>query len=198
MVKNFFLISSLNLPSLSWKPLLFVLSQQALLKIFSPSLLQASFRYRKAAIRSPHSLLYSRLKSPNSVSLSSHERCSSPQIIFVALLWTRSNISMSRLCWEAPELDTVLQVGSHQSGVEGQNLLARPAGHVSLDASQDMAGLLGCERSLPDHVQLFIHQYPQVLLSRSASGVPTTPLSLVLSANLLSMHLISLSHWWKC
>jgi len=39
MVKKFFLLSSLNLPSLGLKPLLLVLSQQALLKIFSPSFL---------------------------------------------------------------------------------------------------------------------------------------------------------------
>ena len=31
-----------------------------------------------------------------------------------------------------------------------------------------MVGLLGCERTLPAHVQLFIHQYPQALLSRAA------------------------------
>ncbi|KAK4818489.1 hypothetical protein QYF61_014219 [Mycteria americana] len=39
IVKNVFLKSSLNLPSLSLKPLLLVLSQQALLKSLSPSLL---------------------------------------------------------------------------------------------------------------------------------------------------------------
>jgi len=39
IVKNFFLISSLNLASLSLKPLLLILSQQALLKRFSPSFL---------------------------------------------------------------------------------------------------------------------------------------------------------------
>jgi len=38
-VNNFFLISSLNLPSLSLKPLLLVLAQQALLKRLSPSFL---------------------------------------------------------------------------------------------------------------------------------------------------------------
>ncbi|KAK4818178.1 hypothetical protein QYF61_007620 [Mycteria americana] len=37
--------------------------------------------------------------NPNSLSLSSQERCSSPRIIFVALLWTRSNQSMSFLYW---------------------------------------------------------------------------------------------------
>ena len=37
----------------------------------------------------------------------------------------------------APELDTVLRVGSHESGVEGQNHLPRPAGHASFDKAQD-------------------------------------------------------------
>ncbi|KAK4822945.1 hypothetical protein QYF61_023445 [Mycteria americana] len=68
----------------------------------------------------------------------------------------------------APELDAVLQVGSHQSRVEGQNHLPRPAGHASFDAAQDTVGLLGCEHTVLAHVQLFTHQYPQVLLSRAA------------------------------
>jgi len=68
----------------------------------------------------------------------------------------------------SPELDTGLQVGSQQSGVEGQNPLSQPAGHAALDAAQDTVGLLGCERTLMAHVQLFIHQYPQVLLDRAA------------------------------
>jgi len=57
---------------------------------------------------------------------------------------------------------------SLKSPAEGQNPLLCPAGHTSLDAAQDTAGLLGCERTLVDHVQLFIHQYPQVLLGRAA------------------------------
>ncbi|KAK4810205.1 hypothetical protein QYF61_011799 [Mycteria americana] len=68
----------------------------------------------------------------------------------------------------APELDAVLQVGSHQSRVEGQNPLPRPAGHAAVDAAQDTVGLLGCERALWAHVQLFIHQHPQVLFRRAA------------------------------
>jgi len=36
-----------------------------------------------------------------------------------------------------PELDAVLQVGSHKSRTKGQNYLAWPAGHYSLDATQD-------------------------------------------------------------
>ena len=46
---------------------------------------------------------------------------------------------------------------SHQSGVEGQN-------HLPQHAHQDTNGILGCERTLQAHVQLSIHQYPQVLL----------------------------------
>ena len=78
----------------------------------------------------------------------------------------------------APELDKAFQVGSHQSGVEGQNHLPQPADHTytesqnhrstSLDAAQDTVGLLGCECTLVAHVQLFIPQYPQVLLGRAA------------------------------
>ena len=48
----------------------------------------------------------------------------------------------------ALELDTVLQVGSYKSGVEGENHLPRPGGHTSFDAAQDVIGFLGCERTL--------------------------------------------------
>jgi len=54
-------------------------------------------------------------------------------------------------------------VRSHQSRVEGQNHLPRPAGHAAFDAAQDTVGCLGCERTLLAHVQLFIQQYPRVL-----------------------------------
>ncbi|KAK4817066.1 hypothetical protein QYF61_027095 [Mycteria americana] len=67
-----------------------------------------------------------------------------------------------------PELDAVLQVGSRQSKVEGQSHLPGPAGHASFDAAQDMAAFLGCECTLPAHVQLFTHQYPQDLLCSAA------------------------------
>jgi len=80
-VKNFFLISSLNLPSLRLKPSPLVLSQQARLKSLSPAFLQPPFKYWKAAMRSPRSLLLSRLPSPSSPNLSSQQRGSSPRII---------------------------------------------------------------------------------------------------------------------
>ena len=44
-----------------------------------------------------------------------------------------------------PELDTVLQGGSHQSSVDGKDHLPQPAGHASLDATQDTVGFLGCK-----------------------------------------------------
>jgi len=69
MVKNVFLISSRNLPSLSLIPLLLVLLQQGLLESLSPSFLYVPFRYWKAAIRCPCSLLSFRLNSSNSLSL---------------------------------------------------------------------------------------------------------------------------------
>jgi len=65
-------------------------------------------------------------------------------------------------------VDSMKAVGSHQSRAEGQNPLPQPAGHAALDAAQDTVGLLGCERALLAHVQLFIHQHPQVLLGRAA------------------------------
>ena len=63
---------------------------------------------------------------------------------------------------EVPELDTVLQVGSHQSGAEWQNHLPRHVRKTSCYAAQNTVGFLACKCTLLAHVQLFIHQYPQV------------------------------------
>ena len=77
--------------------------------------------FSKAAMRSPHSLLFSRLNTPSSLSLYSQEQCSSPQIIFKAPLWTRSNSSVSFLCLGPPGLDAALQVGPHEGREERYN-----------------------------------------------------------------------------
>ncbi|KAK4811179.1 hypothetical protein QYF61_019810 [Mycteria americana] len=82
-------------------------------------------------------------------------------------------------CTGAPELDAVLQVGSQESGVEGENHLPRPAGHASFDTAQDTIGFLGCERTLLAHVQFFIHHYPQVLLLSAALN-PFIPQSVLI------------------
>lgn len=126
IVKNF-LKSNLNWASFSLKPLTLVLSQDTLLKCLSLSFLQAFFGYQKGTLRSPQSLLFPKLNNTNSLCLSSQERCSCPLIIFLALLWTHSN--MPFLCWG---LDTVPKVGSHESAVERKNHLPQTTAYASL------------------------------------------------------------------
>ena len=63
----------------------------------------------------------------------------------MALLWTRSQQLHVLLVLRDQELDAVLQIGSHDSRVEGRNHLPRPAGLTSLDATQDVVDLLGCK-----------------------------------------------------
>ena len=46
--------------------------------------------------------------------------------------------------------------------------LPQPTNHGFFDAALDTVGFLGCEDTLQAHVQLFIHQYPQVSFGRSA------------------------------
>jgi len=67
----------------------------------------------------------------------------------------------SRAGWRTPG-----GVSPEQS--RGPESPPRPAGHAALDAAQDMVGLLGYECMLLIPVQLFIPQYPQVLLCRAA------------------------------
>jgi len=76
-VKNFCLISYLNLHSFSLKPSPLVLLLHALVTSPSPSLSQP-LQALAAALRCPQSLLLSRLTSPSSPSLSSQQRGSSP------------------------------------------------------------------------------------------------------------------------
>jgi len=69
-----------------------------------------------------------------------------------------------------PELDSGLQVGSHQSRVELQNHLPQPAGHITFCAAQDMAGFWTV--SAHCWVELLIRQHPQVLLLRATLSFP--------------------------
>jgi len=66
-------------------------------------------------------------------------------------------------------------VGSQESGAEGQNPLLQPAGHTSVDAAQDMVGLLGCEHTLLGHIELLINQHTQVLHSAALHPFFTQP-----------------------
>lgn len=52
----------------------------------------------------------------------------------------------------------MLQVGACERRTEGQNPPPQPAGPAAFDAAQGMVGPLGCECTLPAHVQPLIHQ----------------------------------------
>jgi len=73
-------------------------------------------------------------------------------------------------------------VGSHQSRAEGQNPLRQPAGHTSFDAAQDTVGPLGYERTLLGHVQVFIRQYPEVLLRAALNLFSAQPVLVLVYA----------------
>ncbi|NWY38380.1 F120B protein, partial [Sylvia atricapilla] len=105
----------------------------------------------------------------------------------------RSAISWSVICLAAPhsggvkgswaknaeveiahELNTALQVGSHQSGVDRENPLPCPAGHTAFDAAR---GLVGFERTLL--VKLLIQQHPKALLSAVLNPFSIQPVFVV-------------------
>lgn len=92
-VKNFFLISYLNLPYFSLKLFPLFLSLHTLVKKLISSFTVGPLQVLKVSMRSLQSLLFSRLNKPSSLNLSFQERCSSPLIFLVAILWTHSNIS---------------------------------------------------------------------------------------------------------
>jgi len=74
----------------------------------------------------------------------------------------------------APELDAGLQVGSHESRVEGQNPLPQPAGYASLDAAQDTVGFLGCKPTysgLQVHFSELMYYKSKFNLLKSGKGV---------------------------
>ena len=134
-VKYFFLISNLNLPSISLKPFPLVLSPQTLLMNLSPSFLYPIFSYWKAAIRAPWSLLFSRLNSPSSFILSGGLLY--PLDHFYCLpLDALQHVHVSSAL-RTPHLDSLLQVRSHQCKIEGKDHLPWPAVCTSFVAAQD-------------------------------------------------------------
>ena len=110
-------------------------------------------------MKPPHSLLFSRLNKPSTFNLSLQERCSSPLIILVALLWTLSNSSTSSLYW-GPRSGCSTQEGR----IERDDYFPVPAGYPSSDGAQETVGLPSCKSTLLAHVQFIIHQDPKVLL----------------------------------
>jgi len=123
-VKTFLLISNLNLPRLSVKPVPLVLSLSTLVNSRSPSCLYPPFKYWEATVSSPRSLLFSGLNKPSSLNLSSQERKSSqpsdclsgPPLNLFQELHILPVLG-------APGLDAVLLMGPHKSWVEGHNHL---------------------------------------------------------------------------
>ena len=119
-------------------------------------------------MRSPWSLLFSKPNNPNS------------QPFFTGEVFQPSDhfrgppldlLQQVRVCPVArtPELDALLQVGSHRSTVEGENHLSWPAGHILMQP-RVWFGFLGCKCTLLDHTWFFIHQYCQ-----AAGLLPTNP-----------------------
>ena len=97
-VKDFFLVSNLNLPSLSLKPLPLFLSQQPLLKSLSSSFLKLPFYILKGLYQVTSELSLLQAQQP---------RLSQPVLIgevfhsfdhFVVLLWTHFNRTLFLLC----------------------------------------------------------------------------------------------------
>lgn len=89
----------------------------------------------------------------------------------------------------APELDTVLQVWSHESrGAESPP----STGHSSLDATQDTVGKVHLQPRMPTHAESFINRHTQILLLRPAlmpfSGQPLS----VLESGPTQMHDLAL------
>lgn len=58
-------------------------------------------------------------------------------------------------------------MGPHNSGVEEENPLPRPAAHASSDEAQDMVNFLGCKHTSMAHILIFTHQHPQGILCRA-------------------------------
>jgi len=97
---------------------------------------------------------FSWLNKPSFLSLSSQERCSRQQLhVFLVL--------------RSLDMNTVAQVRPHKGRVERNNHFPHALGNPSFNAAQDT--VLGCKYTLLAHVQLFVHQDPQILPHRVMS-----------------------------
>ena len=98
-VKKFLRTLERNFLCSSFRPFPLVLSPHAAENSLASPLCPPHLRYLLTWIRSPLSLLFSRLNRPSSLSLSSQGRCPRPFTVFVALRWTLSKRSLSFLYW---------------------------------------------------------------------------------------------------
>lgn len=92
---KFFLRSNLNVLCWSLKPMLYLLPSMARENCFSP--LWQPLKYLKTTIMLLLNHVFSKLITPSSLNLSSHNWPSSSLLILVTWLWTLSNFSISFL-----------------------------------------------------------------------------------------------------
>lgn len=120
----------------------------------------------------PLSLFFSRMESPNILSLSSQRTCSKPPFNFVVF----SGLDLAVLC---PFLEsTSIAVSSTDEVSQEQSRWREPppstAARAPLDAPQDTSGFLGCECSLPAQTA---HLLPPIKMISAEISV-TSPLNL--------------------
>jgi len=116
-------------------------------------------------LRSPHRLLFPRLPSPSSPSLSSQQTDSSPQVIAGA---SSGPAPAALPCAEGSRAGRRTPGGVSAERGRGAEPRPSPCAHAAGDAAQGTVGCWCCERTLPGHGQLFIPHHPQVLLIRAA------------------------------
>lgn len=98
-VKNFSLMSNLNLHQLSYMSFTQILSLVTTVKVSVPAPLLSLTRNLQTAGRSPRSLLFYRLDRPNYLSHSSYGFPSRPFDILAGLHWILSNGFVSFIYW---------------------------------------------------------------------------------------------------
>ncbi|KAJ7414846.1 Glycine receptor subunit alpha-3 [Willisornis vidua] len=97
------------------------------------------------------------------------------------------------------ELNTALEVWSHQFPIKWDNHFPGPVGHTIPDRPQDAIGLLGCLGTLMVHVQFPVnqnHQIPFCLASLQPLYAQPVALQGVVVAKVQDMGLGSVKHLW--
>ncbi|KAK4806258.1 hypothetical protein QYF61_013402 [Mycteria americana] len=96
---------------------------------------------------------------------------------FLPYVRSKSTLFQFKTIVPCPVTTSLVLKGCNKVSLEPSLLQAK---QPSFYVAQDTVGFLGCKRTLPAHVQFFIHQYPQVLLCRAALN-PFIPQSVLIS-----------------
>lgn len=124
------------------KPLATVLSLQVLVKKSPSSFIVRPFKYWKVLEGVPGTCSSPAWTTPTLSSCPHRRGALKPTTIFMLPLSAMQQILIFPVL-RAPELETVLQVGSHESGVKGEESLTGN----TFDAGQDMLCFLPCMAS---------------------------------------------------